>query len=99
MPTDLEIATTVTAVRELQNAIAILTLPNTNAVSVGGVFDREWVESIGAGGYHPTFTGVSGDFPAELAVGMPVDIAGVAFTAAVVQPDGAGLTMVLLKSA
>ena len=66
------------------------------ATTIAGVFDRQYVETLGISGERPTFTALTSDMECMDSRGMIV-IDSIVYRAAVVQPDGAGITTVILE--
>lgn len=67
-------------------------------VSCTGIFDKAFSDVLGiVAGTSPTFLVAAAAVPAA-AVGDTVTIAAVAYTIAEIQPDGTGMTRLILKS-
>lgn len=61
-----------------------------------GVFDNDYVELNGMEGKHPIFTCQTGDIP-NAKRGARMTINGTGYTVQSVQPDGTGITLLVLE--
>jgi len=66
--------------------------------AVTGIFDRAYLESSGIAGYRPVFLCRASDV-ASAAIGETVTIDSTAYTLAERQPDGTGMTTLVLEGA
>jgi len=78
------------------NAADAATHP-TNASTVNGIFDEKYVEVNGMGAVRPTFTCATSDV-SDAGDGAKVTISGVVYTVRSPQPDGTGVTMLVLEA-
>jgi hypothetical protein len=76
----------------LSNAAA--TLPSTAVVR--GIFDNGYSEVLGVAGSEPSFTARTSDV-SGLSYGSVINIGGNNHTVRVVEPDGTGLTRLVLE--
>lgn len=81
----------------LANATAAIVREGEAAVAVGGIYDREYVEVNGFTGERPVFTCKDVDLPA-IKTDTRVTLGGQLYRVAVVQPDGAGITTLVLEA-
>ncbi|MEW6612702.1 MAG: hypothetical protein AB1409_08175 [Pseudomonadota bacterium] len=65
-------------------------------VSVRGIFDNAFVEQLGVEGLRPTFTAPTASLPA-VSHGTVVTINAVSYRSIGVQPDGTGVTLLILE--
>lgn len=88
------------------NAAAFLRLSNTvavvNGAAVAGIFDNGYqpgnVGAFGMAGTQPGFTVPTASVPAN-PVGMTVVVGGVSYLVAAHEPDGTGISRLLLETA
>jgi len=66
------------------------------ADTISGVFDNKFVEVNGVEDVHPVFTCRTADVPG-VAQGSAITVNGTAYTVVGVQPDGTGMSMLLLE--
>lgn len=65
-------------------------------VDVRGVFDRPYVETLDHAGHRPTFTCASDDV-LGVSRGDAVFVDGITYTVVGIEPDGTGLTTLILS--
>jgi hypothetical protein len=65
---------------------------------VRAIFDAAYADALGVAGSAPVLTCASADV-ATVARGAPVRVRGAAFTVANIQPDGTGVTVLILERA
>ncbi|MCU0919674.1 MAG: hypothetical protein MUF16_04965, partial [Burkholderiaceae bacterium] len=87
------------------NSATVGALSNATARIAGrfvdGIYDSAYINRLDMASSGPAFTCVSDDLPTGTAYGSTVSITykgtTTAYTVAAVQPDGAGMTVLLLK--
>ena len=77
----------------LANATVIMA-----AATFAVIFDAAYADPLGIAGAEPRATCISADVSAAT-LGTPITINGAAFTVREKQPDGTGLTVLLLEAA
>lgn len=84
------------------NSAGITALNNCVATvsgnSVLGIFDEAYTDPMGIAGSSPALTVKSADIPA-LAFGAAVVVNSINYTVASIQPDGTGITRLILQEA
>lgn len=73
-----------------------------NAVRIAGIFDAAFttVEAGGSVGYaatSPRFLCAAGNLPSALTEGYRLVVSGVTYTIRVIEPDGTGMTALMLE--
>jgi hypothetical protein len=67
-------------------------------VSVRGIFDATYADPLGMAGNQPVLTVASEDLP-SVAVGQAVVLNATAYTVQAIEPDGTGITTLILRRA
>lgn len=70
--------------------------PSSITTTINGIFDREYVEINGVESYSPVFICQSSDVP-NANHGARMTINSIVYTVVGVQPDGAGISMLILE--
>jgi len=73
------------------------------ATTLNGIMDRDYygVDPVGRAGVtssQPRFTCATADLPSGAAAGDTITVAGSSYTVRVVEPDGTGVTMLILEA-
>lgn len=87
----IEVQINAACVAGLANATATI-----GAASVDGVFDNDYLDPLGMEASAPSFVAESADLTGVVH-GTTITIAGTAYTARNLRPDGTGLTRVVLE--
>lgn len=80
------------------NTQEFATLANIEGLAVSGIFDRQYVEYADIAGNHPTFLCPS-EAASTIELGDEIRINKQPYTIAAIQPDGTGLTLLVLHEA
>ncbi len=84
----------------LLNTDHFATAATVGAATVNGIFDESFVEINGVESLSPTFYCASADVTANsMADGTAITIGGTGYTVRGVQPDGSGMTLLILELA
>lgn len=81
---------------EFLNADELATNATIGALTVAGIFDNQFVEVLGVEGLRPIFTCAASDVP-SIGHGDNVTINSTLYKVVGVQPDGTGLTSLILE--
>jgi hypothetical protein len=73
-------------------------LATIRGLAVSGIFDRQYVEYTDIAGNHPTFLCPS-EQVSNIELGDEITINQKSYTIAAIQPDGTGLTLLVLHEA
>lgn len=71
--------------------------PSSKSVKVNGIFDREFVEINGKESYSPVFNYASGGL-CDVDKGAKLTVDGAVYTVQGNQPDGTGMTRLILEA-
>ena len=90
---DIETATAASAVAAFANAVATI-----GAAQVEGIFDNAYLDALGFSGATPVFNCISSAV-SGVAQGDAVAIGGINYTVIRIEPDGIGMTRLVLQEA
>lgn len=100
---DFDLITATAAVEHCGNTIGLFTPvkyshPSTRSEHISIIFDMAFLEIGNVSGYRPTAVGSSADFDRyHIGVGSHATIKNVHYTITEKEPDGTGLTMMIMQ--